>query len=89
MCSLKRKNKPISSQIKDKYQGTLTNGALSVQTEKYKPKILIHYAEGFRSSCHKSEPLNTQISSNYDTLLVPVSFARGRKKQNILLLDTY
>lgn len=80
MCSLKRKNKPISSQIKDKYQGTLTNGALSVQNEKYKPKILIHYTGVFRSSWHKSEPLNTQISSNYGSLLAPVSCAWGRKK---------
>lgn len=80
MCSLKRKNKPISSQIKDKYQGTLTNRALSVQNEKYKPKILIHYTGVFRSSCHKSEPLNTQISSNYGSLLAPVSCAWGRKK---------
>lgn len=53
MCSLKRKNKPISSQIKDKCQGTLTNGALSVQNEKYKPKILIHYAGVFRSFCRR------------------------------------
>lgn len=30
MCSLKRENKPINSQIKGKYQGTFTNGALSV-----------------------------------------------------------
>lgn len=76
----KEKNKPISSQIKDKYQGTLTNGALSVQNEKYKPKILVHYTMVFRSSCHKSEPLNTQISSNYGSLLAPVSCAWGRKK---------
>lgn len=80
MCSLKRKNKPISSQMKDKYQGTLTNGALSVQNEKYKPKIWIYYAGVFRSSCHKSEPLITQIFSNYGSLLAPVSFAWGRKK---------
>lgn len=80
MCSLKRKNKPISSQMKDKYQGTLTNRALSIQNEKYKPKILIHFAGVFRSSCHKSVPLNTQISSNYGSLLSPVSFAWGRKK---------
>lgn len=80
MCSLKRKNKPISSQMKDKYQGTLTNGALSVQNEKYKPKIWIYYAGVFRSSCHKSEPLITQIFSNYGSLLAPVRFAWGRKK---------
>lgn len=38
MCSSKRENKPISSQIKCKYQGTFTNGAQPVQNKKYKTK---------------------------------------------------
>lgn len=50
MCSLKRENKPISSQIKDKYQGTLVNGALSVQNEKSETKTLIYHATVFTST---------------------------------------
>lgn len=34
MCSLKKENKPINSQVKGKYQGTLKYGALSLQNEK-------------------------------------------------------